>query len=137
MLILFKHYDWHGCIITDIPIVADCLEFTVRLLSRSACLHAHVLSLLNYVLHEIYFAWLKYKLNSLHVLIFLYVVCFSFACYTSITVFTRNRVKFSRLARGFILSTFARSVYNPALVFHYTAVRVKCIIHIFPHTYQM
>ena len=52
----YKYYDWHGCIITDIPIVADCLEFTVCLLSRSACLHAHVLSLLNYVLHEIYFA---------------------------------------------------------------------------------
>ena len=33
-----------------------------------------------------------------------------------ITVFTRNREKFCRLARGFILSTFARSVYNPALV---------------------
>ena len=29
------------------------------------------------------------------------------------------------------------AVYNPALVFHYNAVRVKRVIHIFPHTHQM
>ena len=35
-----------------------------------------------FILHEI----LKYKLNNLHVLIFVHVVCFYFACYSSILV---------------------------------------------------
>ena len=37
---------------------------------------------MEYILHEI----LKYKLYNLHVLIFLHVVCFYFACYSSILV---------------------------------------------------
>ena len=34
---------------------------------------------MEFILHEI----LKYKSNNLHVLIFLHVVCFYFACYNS------------------------------------------------------
>ena len=37
---------------------------------------------MKFILHEI----LKYELNNLHVLIFLHVVCFYFACYSSILV---------------------------------------------------
>ena len=38
---------------------------------------------MEFILHE---QILKYKLNNLHVLIFLHVVCFYFACYSSIFV---------------------------------------------------
>ena len=37
---------------------------------------------MEFVLHEI----LKYKLNNLYLLIFLHVVCFYYACYSSILV---------------------------------------------------
>ena len=41
-------------------------------------------------LHEI----LKYKLNNLHVLIFLHVVCFYFTCYSSILVGANGLLKY-------------------------------------------
>ena len=49
-------------------------------------IRSSVLSLLNHVLHGIYFLHkiLKNKLNNLHVLIILHVVCFYFACNNSI-----------------------------------------------------
>ena len=39
-----------------------------------------ILFYMDFILHEI----LKYKLNKMHVLIFLHVVCFYFACYSTI-----------------------------------------------------
>ena len=43
---------------------------------------------------------MKYKLNNLHVLIFLHVVCFYFACYSSILGEVRAIFKLSRGGGG-------------------------------------